>query len=160
MPKCECSHCLNLTNGEGKILHRITVACHMEKERMAQSLENEYQSLHSDENHYFEEENLYEENLYEENERSFMEICDNEEQSETNDDLSFQNEENENTNDHYENDPYYENDDLIYDSINESESDDVNSNTDDEGEFQNELESDDINSNTNNEGKFQNNNII
>ncbi|UZO21338.1 uncharacterized protein OCT59_013734 [Rhizophagus irregularis] len=138
MPKCECKHCLNLSN----------------EEKEAQALEDEYQRLHPEENFYHsEEENLYEENLreedlYEENERSFMvtsdneeenersymEMCDNEEiPEETNDDFSFQNEENEKTN-NYENDHYYyyENDDSISDSQNESESDNINSNADNE----------------------------
>ncbi len=153
MPKCKCTHCLNLTNGKGKNLHRTTVTRHMEKEKIAQSLENEYMSLH------YEENLREEESSYEENEQSFMEICDNEEEKseqspmemcdnddilmeETNDNSNFQNEENENTNDHYENDYYYENDYLIYDSRNESESesDNVNYNADnEEGEFQNKL---------------------
>ncbi|CAB5367220.1 unnamed protein product [Rhizophagus irregularis] len=61
-------------------------------------------------------------------------MCDNEEiPEETNDDFSFQNEENEKTN-NYENDHYYyyENDDSISDSQNESESDNINSNADNE----------------------------
>ncbi|GBC17777.2 transposase domain-containing protein [Rhizophagus irregularis DAOM 181602=DAOM 197198] len=154
MPKCECKHCLNLSNGRGRVLHRTTVARHLLEEKEAQALEDEYQRLHPEENFYHsEEENLYEENLreedlYEENERSFMvtsdneeenersymEMCDNEEiPEETNDDFSFQNEENEKTN-NYENDHYYyyENDDSISDSQNESESDNINSNADNE----------------------------
>ncbi|GBC50720.1 hypothetical protein RIR_jg35915.t1 [Rhizophagus irregularis DAOM 181602=DAOM 197198] len=159
MPKCECKHCLNLSNGKGRVLHRTTVARHLLEEKEAQALEDEYQRLHLEENFYHsEEENLYEENLreenlreedlYEENERSFMvtsdneeenersymEMCDNEEiPEETNDDFSFQNEENEKTN-NYENDHYYyyENDDSISDSQNESESDNINSNADNE----------------------------
>jgi len=159
MPKCECKQCLKLSNGEGRDLHRTTVARHMLAEENEQKLEDEYQRLHPEENPYSEEtysyeENLREGNLYEENERSFMETNDNEEenersymetsdneevQEETNDDFSFQNEENEETN-NYENDHYYyyENDDSISisDSQNESESDNVNSNADDEeGEF-------------------------
>ncbi|GBC33798.2 transposase domain-containing protein [Rhizophagus irregularis DAOM 181602=DAOM 197198] len=77
----------------------------------------------------------------EENERSYMEMCDNEEiPEETNDDFSFQNEENEKTN-NYENEYYYyyENDDSISDSQNESESDNINSNADnEEGVLENE----------------------
>ncbi|CAB5393671.1 unnamed protein product [Rhizophagus irregularis] len=139
MPKCECKHCLNLSNGKGRVLHRTTVARHLLEEKEAQALEDEYQRLHPEENFYhFEEENLYEENLREENlqenERSYMEMCDNEEiPEETNDDFSFQNEENEKTN-NYENDHYYyyENDDSISDSQNESEFDNINSNADNE----------------------------
>ncbi|GET57996.1 transposase domain-containing protein [Rhizophagus irregularis DAOM 181602=DAOM 197198] len=161
MPKCECKHCLNLSNGKGRVLHRTTVARHLLEEKEAQALEDEYQRLHPEENFYHsEEENLYEENLreedlYEENERSFMvtsdneeenersymEMCDNEEiPEETNDDFSFQNEENEKTN-NYENDHYYyyENDDSISDSQNESESDNINSNANnEEGVLENE----------------------
>ena len=145
MPKYVCKQCLKLSYGEGRDLHRTTVARHMLVEENEQKLEDEYQRLHPEENPYSEETYSYEENLrkgnlYEENERSYMETSDNEEvQEETNDDFSFQNEENEKTN-NYENDHYYyyENDDSISisDSQNESESDNVNSNADDEeGEF-------------------------
>ncbi|CAG8733287.1 7142_t:CDS:2, partial [Rhizophagus irregularis] len=67
MPKCECKHCLNLSNGKGRVLHRTTVARHLLEEKEAQALEDEYQRLHPEENFYHsEEENLYEENLREE----------------------------------------------------------------------------------------------
>ena len=148
MPLCQCSHCLASTNGAGNYVHRTTLARHMKREKTEQDLENVYQSLHSEDSedkNLHEGENLREEeSLHEEHKRSPMEICDNEEHERSsmeicdneeismeenltnNDNSSFQNDENEGTNDCYEND----------DSQSELESDDVNSNADgEEGEF-------------------------
>lgn len=151
MPLCKCSQCLASTNGVGKEVHRTTISRHMDKERMKNYLDNAYQSSHSEENLYSEDEenlpeekssyedNLYEDNLYEYEENlqeqeetlSPMEISDNEASTEI--PSSFQNEEI--SDGYYENDDhYYEDDDSIYDSQAESEFDNVNSNIN-EGDF-------------------------
>ncbi|GES97704.1 transposase domain-containing protein [Rhizophagus clarus] len=117
MPLCKCKYCLNLSNGEGRSVHRTTVARHLLEEERAQTLEDEYQRLYPKENPYYSKVKYsYEENLREEeNERS-------EDPEETDDVFGFENEENNN----------YEND-SISDSQNESEfnnADNVNFNTD------------------------------
>jgi len=56
MPLCICKHCLNLTNGVEKELHRTNIKRHKENEEKELELEKEYQI-------YFLEENL----LYKDN---------------------------------------------------------------------------------------------